>query len=214
MIGNQAAGQTQLGVYGDLFGTVADWVFAGHVLDVGSRRELSDLADRCADVWRQDDAGLWELHDRPAVHVFEDELLARPGRRGPDGRGRSAHRHGRPRWRAEAEVIRTWVQEHCWSQAKQAYTFFAGSEDLDASVLLGAEFGFDRGERMSTTIDAVTTDLGAGPLVYRYSGAHREEETFIACAYWRVHALICVDRLDEARDLFAHLHLVAPTCSD
>ena len=37
-VGNRAAGQTQLGVYGDLFGTVADWVFGGHVLDVGSAR--------------------------------------------------------------------------------------------------------------------------------------------------------------------------------
>ena len=49
----------------------------------------------------------------------------------------------------------------------------------------------------------------SAPLLYRYSGVDREEETFIACAYWRVHALICVGRHDEARDLFARLHGVA-----
>lgn len=40
-LGNSASGQTQLGVYGDLFGTVANWVFHGHVLDVGSNRQLA-----------------------------------------------------------------------------------------------------------------------------------------------------------------------------
>jgi GH15 family glucan-1,4-alpha-glucosidase len=113
------------------------------------------------------------------------------------------------RWRAEAELIRTWVRENCWSDQKQAYTFYAGTEDLDASVLLAAEFGFDRGPQMSSTIDAIAAELGAGPLLYRYSGVHREEETFIACAYWRVHALTCVGRIDEARELFAQLHVVA-----
>lgn len=207
-VGNQAAGQTQLGVYGDLFGTVADWVFGGHVLDVGSARELSDLADRCADVWRRDDAGLWELPDnRPYTSSKMNcwralDAAARMAEAGQlTGTG--------ARWRAEAEVIRDWVREHCWSQQRQAYTFYAGSEDLDASVLLGAVFGFDRGPRMSSTIDAITGELGAGPLLYRYSGVHREEDTFIACAYWRVHALTCVGRVQQAQELFTQLGAVA-----
>jgi GH15 family glucan-1,4-alpha-glucosidase len=208
MIGNQAAGQIQLGVYGDLFGTVADWVFGGHVLDVGSARELSDLADRCADVWRHDDAGLWELStNRPYTSSKMNcwralDAAARMAEAGQlTGTG--------VRWRAEAAVIRAWVQEHCWSEQKQAYTFYAGTEVLDASVLLAAEFGFDRSERMSSTIDAIAAELGVGPLLYRYSGVHREEETFIACAYWRVHALTCVGRVGQARELFTQLHVVA-----
>ena len=72
-------------------------------------------------------------------------------------------------------------------------------------MLLGAEFGFDTGPRLSSTIDALSTELGAGPLLYRYTGAHREEETFLACAYWRVHALVCVGRVGEACELFDEL---------
>ncbi len=207
-VGNRAAGQVQLGVYGDLFGTVADWVFAGHVLDVGSIRELSDLADRCADAWRQDDAGLWELReDRPYTSSKMScwRALDAAARMADAGylTGTGA------RWRAEAEAVHAWVDANCWSETKQAYTFYAHSDDLDASVLLAAGFAFDAGPRMSSTIDALSAELGAGPLLYRYSGMDQEEETFVACAYWRVHALAQVGRLDEARDLFQQLHVVA-----
>jgi GH15 family glucan-1,4-alpha-glucosidase len=209
-LGNRAAGQRQLGVYGDLFGTVADWVFGGHVLDVRSARELSDLADQCADTWRRDDAGLWELTaDRAYTSSKMNcwralDAAARLAEAGQlTGTGR--------RWRGEAELIRRWVNEHCWSGRKHAYTFYAGTEDLDASVMLGAEFGFDRSQRMTSTIDAVTAELSAGPLLYRYTGAYQEEQTFVACAYWRVHALSCVGRLDEARQLFRQLDELVPS---
>lgn len=207
MVGNQAASQTQLGVYGDLFGTVADWVFGGHVLDTGSARQLADLADRCADEWRRDDAGLWELGtDRPYTSSKMNcwralDAAARLAAAGQlTGTGQ--------RWRSEAAVIKAWVDEQCWSDQRNAYTFYAGSEDLDASVVIGAVIGFEAGDRMSSTIDAITDELGSGPLVYRYSGAHREEETFTACAFWRVHALVCVGRPKEARDLMTELNRV------
>ena len=209
-LGNRAVGQRQLGVYGDLFGTVADWVFGGHVLDVRSARELSDLADQCADNWRRDDAGIWELTaDRAYTSSKMNcwralDAAARLAEAGQlTGTGH--------RWRGEAELIRRWVREHCWSGRKHAYTFYAGTEDLDASVLLGAEFGFDRSQRMSSTIDALTAELGAGPLLYRYTGAYQEEETFVACAYWRVHALACVGRLDEGRQLIRELDELVPS---
>ncbi len=208
MIGNQAASQTQLGVYGDLFGTVADWVFGGHVLDVGSNRQLADLADRCADSWRRDDAGMWELGtDRPYTSSKMNcwralDAAARLAEAGHlIGTGH--------RWRSEAAVVKAWVDEHCWSARQKSYTFYAGSEELDASVLLGAEIGFETGDRMSSTIDAITEALGSGPLLYRYSGVHREEGTFTACAFWRVHALTCVGREKQARELMDELDLVS-----
>lgn len=37
---------------------------------------------------------------------------------------------------------------------------------------------------MSSTIDAINAELGAGPLLYRYSGVHQEEATFTACSFW------------------------------
>ncbi len=62
---------------------------------------------------------------------------------------------------------------------------------------------------MPGTIDTITAELAAGPLLYRYTGVHREEETFTACAFWRIHALVCVGRQQEARSLMNELDIVS-----
>ena len=105
------------------------------------------------------------------------------------------------RWHDEAEHIRTWVDANCWSEAKSSYTFFAGTEDLDAAVLLAARTGFDRGDRLATTIAAIQDELGAGPLLYRYTGANLEEGAFVACTFWMVEALALTGQCDEATEL-------------
>lgn len=208
MIGNDAATQVQLGVYGDLFGTVANWVFGGHVLDIATARQLADLADQCADAWRHDDAGIWELQTaRPYVSSKINCWRALDAAARLADAGHIAA--PATRWRHEADLVKAWVAEHGWSETKQAYVFYAGSDDLDASVLLGAKFGFDTGPRMSSTIDAITTELAAGPLLYRYTGVDAEEHTFIACAYWRVQALVHVGRTKEADTLMDELDALA-----
>jgi GH15 family glucan-1,4-alpha-glucosidase len=58
---------------------------------------------------------------------------------------------------------------------------------------------------MSRTIDAIRDELGAGPLVFRYSGVDAEEGTFVACAFWLAGALACVGRVDEAVELMDEL---------
>ncbi|SDQ25542.1 glycoside hydrolase family 15 protein [Microbacterium sp. cf332] len=206
--GNPAREQLQLGVYGDLMAICRTYVDAGNVLDIGTARMLAGVADRTCDLWRNPDSGMWELPEERHYtsskmgcwKALDDAVaLAESG----------AIPGSAERWKAERERIRLWVDENCWSEAQSAYVFYAGSEDLDASVLLHAPTGFDRGERMSTTIDAITTGLGAGPLVYRYSGVSAEEKTFVACAFWRAEALACVGRHDEALELVDQLVALA-----
>jgi GH15 family glucan-1,4-alpha-glucosidase len=203
-IGNDAVDQLQLGVYGELFDTVAAWVAAGHILDRRTRRELVDLANGCADTWLHDDSGLWELSERRPWTVSKMNAwraLDAAARLASEGHlDDLAHR-----WRTEAYRIRRWVGEHCWCADRRTYTAWAGSQELDAAVLLGGVFGFDRGDRMSSTIDAIGRELGAGPLVYRLSGYQSDEATFVACAYWRVGALAAVGRLTEAHSLMLRL---------
>ena len=67
----------------------------------------------------------------------------------------------RERWAAERDAIKAWVNEHCWSTTKQSYTFYAGSDDLDAATLLAGSTGFDRGERLAGTVAAHPTRTNA-----------------------------------------------------
>jgi len=198
VVGNGAQGQLQLGVYGDLFDVVRAYVDDGNLLDAETGRLLATLADRACDNWQRPDSGMWELEEEQhytssklgcwqaldcAVHLAE--LGQVPG--------------GSQRWAAERDRIRAWVESNAWSESRQSYVMYPGSDKLDASVLLHATSGFDRGERMSATIDAVASELGRGPLVYRYSGTEEEEGTFVACGFWVASALACVGRMDDAR---------------
>ncbi|MCR2783869.1 MULTISPECIES: glycoside hydrolase family 15 protein [unclassified Microbacterium] len=198
--GNPAKEQLQLGVYGDLMAICRTYVEAGNVLDTGTGRMLAGIADRACDLWRNPDSGMWELPELQhytsskmgcwkalddAVWLAEAGVI--PG--------------SAARWQAERDRIREWIEQRCWSEERGAYVAVADGDDLDASVLLHAASGFDRGERMSRTIDALTAELGAGPLLYRFTGADQIEKTFVACAFWRAHAMACVGRHDEALEL-------------
>ncbi len=201
-VGNAAAHQHQHGIYGDIFETAALFVGAGNILDQRSARILSDLADRCADTWRQKDAGMWELET--AEHYTMSKIscwqaLARAVELAERGHLAS---DCVPRWRRERDRITAWVDEHCWSEARQAYTFYPGTDRLDASLCLAVRFGFDRRERLSATLERVRAELSRGPLLYRYSGAEAEEGAFLACSFWLVEAYATMGRQQEAEALF------------
>ncbi len=202
--GNAAADQLQLGVYGDLFTVVRLYVEHGNVLDADTGRMLAGVADTACDRWQQKDAGMWELHEEQ--HFTTSKLGCWEALTGAVRLAELGQIPGDPaRWRAEAERIRAWVDEHCWSEERGAYLWYPGSDGLDASILLHAISGFDRGERMSRTLDALRAELGHGPHLYRYSGMAGEEGTFVACSFWMASALHLVGRRDEARALMDEL---------
>lgn len=195
--GNPAQGQLQLGVYGDLFAICRTYVEAGNVLDIATGRMLADMADRTCDAWRNPDSGMWEL---PEIrHYTSSKMGCWQALNDAVGLAEAGQIPGSAaRWAAERDRIHAWIDEHGWSEHAQSYVMYPGSADLDASVLLHAPSGFDRSERMSQTIDALTRGLGAGHLLYRYTGMDQEEHTFVACAFWRATALACVGRHEEA----------------
>ncbi len=200
--GNRAAKQTQLGTFGDLFDTIHRYVAEGHVLDPRTSDVLGSLADRCCDTWTTADSGIWELPDLQHYTISKIgcwTALDRAARMAEAG-----HLHGHSsarRWRREAEEIKAWVDEHCWSKAKGSYSMHAGTDRLDAAVLLAGRTGFERGERLASTVEAVRDELGRGPLVYRYSGQQGHEGCFVACTFWVIDALARLGRVDEAAAL-------------
>jgi GH15 family glucan-1,4-alpha-glucosidase len=207
MVGNDAAGQRQLGVYADVLGTLAGYAASGNMLDEASSDLLARLATDVCERWPEPDNGMWELeHER---HYISSKMgcwqaldaacrLADGGHITPDPELVE-------RWRSNREAIRAWVDEHGWSVERQAYLMEPGSDRLDTSVLLHARSGFDRGERMSLTIDALRAELGTGALLHRYSGMPDEEGAFVACSFWMASALALVGRHGEAVELMDEL---------
>src|SRR3954454_14860721 len=202
--GNGARSQLQLGVFGDVFSIVQLYVDNGNVLDDETGRLLTVIADRACDRWRSKDSGMWELHE--PQHFTTSKLgcwhaLQQAAQLADLGQVPGSAE----RWRGEAEEIRCWVETHAWNEELGAYTWYPGTDRLDASILLHAISGFDRGQRMSSTLDALRRTLGHGPHLYRYSGAAQEEGVFVACSYWMVSALHLVGRTEEARCLMEEL---------
>lgn len=186
--GNKARSQLQLGIYGDILETAALFVDEGHVLDLITRRLLAHLADRCADLWHKKDTGIWELEDEQHYTMSKMSCwtaLDRAVDLARHGQIESSHPQ---RWERERKRIVAWIDTHCWSDVKGAYTLYAGTEKLDAAHLLAVRFGFGEKERMISTRAAIQRDLSRGPLVYRYSGMEAEEGTFTACGFWMVEA--------------------------
>lgn len=203
-LGNTAASQMQLGAYGDLLEAVARYARHGNVLDGGTGQLVCTIADQVCRQWTEKDAGLWELGSPEAYTSSKLGCWAALDRAVELAEAGQVPNGQSDRWRQAADQIRAYLNEACWSTAKNSYTFYAGTDDLDCATLLVARTGFCDGDdpRLHGTIDAIRAELGAGgPLLYRYTGMREKEGAFIACSFWLVEALAIAGRLEEAREV-------------
>jgi GH15 family glucan-1,4-alpha-glucosidase len=210
-VGNAAVDQAQLDIYGDLLQTA--WLYAGAEgqMDADVGRRLEEIADLVSSIWRHPDRGIWEVRSEP-THFTQSKMMCwialdRALRLAEQG---MIHGRNSARWIEEREAIAVFIETQCWSADKGSYVRSAGAEDLDASLLLGALFGYRPRdpERMRSTVDAVRRELGHGPFVYRYTGQDGlsgKEGAFLACSFWLAEALARWGRVDEAASLMDEL---------
>lgn len=116
-IGNGAAGQEQLDIYGDLMQTAWIYSVAAGGLDSDTGRRLAQIADLVCEIWRQPDCGIWEVRSEP-LHFTHSKIMCWVAL---DRAVRLAERDQIPRahaakWRAQAEAICAFVDERCWSE--------------------------------------------------------------------------------------------------
>lgn len=210
-IGNGAVDQLQLDIYGDLFQMVWMYVDAGGTIDADIARRLAETADLVCRIWRQPDAGLWEVRSGPQ-HFTQSKMMCASAL---DRAVRLAERgvisgKGLGRWRAEAAAVRQFVDTRCWSKTKNSYVRFSGTDELDASLLLGCLLNFAdaRDDRMLSTVSSIAQELSRGPFVYRYTGQDGlagDEGAFLTCSFWLADALARCGRREEAARLFEEL---------
>jgi GH15 family glucan-1,4-alpha-glucosidase len=206
-IGNGAADQLQLDIYGELLDSI--WLADRYGIRVGHPGwvKLAQLADWLCGNWDQPDEGVWETrggrqnftYGRLMCWVALDRMV------------RLAAEHGRPadlgRWISERDRIYHQIMEHGWNPQRGAFTQHDKTEVLDASLLMMPLTGFvvPSDPMWLSTLDAMEGELVSDSLVYRYNpsaspdGLLGEEGTFSICTFWYVDALARSGRLEQAR---------------
>jgi GH15 family glucan-1,4-alpha-glucosidase len=209
-VGNAAVRQVQLDIYGSLM--QAAWVYtaSGRPIDDEVARRLARTADLVCDIWREPDSGIWEVRSEPRHFTHSKMMCWVALDRAIHLASRGHIRGSVDRWSAQREAIDSFVESRCWSESRRSYVRSAGSSELDASVLLGAQLGYrdPHHPRMACTIDAIRRDLGRGPFLDRYrgiDGVQGSEGAFLACSFWLVEALARSGRRSEASSLMEDL---------
>jgi len=212
-IGNAAAAQLQLDVYGELMDALYQACKGGlarHDVAWGLQRTLLDHLQK---VWVQPDEGIWEVraaqrhftHSKVMAWVAFDravKMVEGMGLPGPV-----------ERWRELRARIHADVCAQGFSRKRNAFVQCYGSEELDASLLQIAITGFLPPEdpRVQGTVAAIQRDLTEDGFVLRYrthetvDGLPPGEGVFLACSFWLADNLCMLGRWGEAKELFERL---------
>ena len=212
-IGNDAYRQIQHDVYGSAVLAATHVFFDARLTQQGDLtlfERLEVLGARAIAAHDQPDAGIWEYRGRSRVHTFSSVMCWAAC----DRLARIAIRLGlaerATHWRAAAERIARFIDEHCYDAARGTYVGASGSPDLDASLLRLVDVGFLRADdpRFAGTVAAIERELKRGEFVYRYLESDDfgvPTNAFLVCTFWFVDALATLGRRDEARALFEAL---------
>ncbi|MCP2324272.1 GH15 family glucan-1,4-alpha-glucosidase [Hamadaea flava] len=210
-VGNAAAGQLQLDTYGELLQTARRYATRIGRLDADIGRRLAQIADLVCQVWRQPDAGIWEVRSAPQ-HFTQSKMMCWVALDAAVELALAGLIPNRrlEKWLAERAAVAQFIDSECFDTRRGSYVRSAGSADLDAGVLLGLLNGFRPAEpsRLAGTVHAVQRELRHGPYVYRYlseDGVRGGEGAFLACSFWLAEALARFGRPDEAVPLMDEL---------
>jgi GH15 family glucan-1,4-alpha-glucosidase len=209
-IGNAAANQLQLDVYGELMDSVYLCNKGGLPVYHEGWTEITRTLEWLMDHWDQPDEGIWETrggrrdytHSRLMSWVAVERAIRIARQRGLPA--------DIPRWSAVRDRIYEQIMERGWNSARGAFVQHYDTGALDASLLLMplCKFVAPTDPRWVSTLDAIGTELVSDSLVQRYhvdaspDGLGGKEATFSMCSFWWVEALARAGRLDEARLAF------------
>ncbi len=212
-VGNAASEQFQLDVYGE----VAAVMFIGaERLGMIDRRlwpRWLAIIEHVETIWRLPDDGIWEARGPQRHYTYSKVMAWVVFDRGVRLAERFELDAPVDHWKLVRDEIHAEVCERGYDRERRTFTQYYGSKELDASVLNIPLVGFLPGtdERVSGTIDAVSSELGRDGFVSRYStaetndGLSGDEGQFLACSFWLVNALARNGRVEDARALFERL---------
>jgi GH15 family glucan-1,4-alpha-glucosidase len=214
-IGNAAAQQFQLDVYGEVMDAMHVARAKGLKTDEDSWHLQCHLVDFVAKHWMDPDEGIWEIrgprrqftHSKVMAWVAIDRAVKAVEQFGMDGPATE--------WAALRERIHEDICRHGFNRERNAFTQFYGAPELDASLLMVPLVGFlpANDPRVVSTVELIERELVEGGLVQRYQtspsgrvdGLPPGEGTFLPCSFWLADCLFLMGRVADATALFERL---------
>jgi GH15 family glucan-1,4-alpha-glucosidase len=210
-VGNDAHGQLQLDVYGEVLDAVSRFARRGGRFDRDTVRLLDGLGHTVCRRWREPDEGIWEgrsgrfhhTHSKVLCWVALDRLI-------------QMHEAAQIRvcvdeFRAERDAIRAEIEARGYNERLGSYTRTFDGDELDASLLVLPLYGYLTGTepRMRSTCARIRERLGRDGLVYRYletdDGLPPGEGAFGICSFWAVECLARGGDVEAAAQVFERL---------
>jgi alpha,alpha-trehalase len=214
-IGNAAHSQIQ----NDVFGYLLDVISYYYEFFPGTLDEIEDMWEIVRNIsrsvtthWDRPDKGIWEFRKDSKHFVFSKVMSWVAMDRAATIAAKLNKKYYAETWRGIADDIKDDVFRKGWNNELQTFTQTYGSPDLDASLLLMAEYGFieHNDPRYIKTVLAVRDTLACNGLVYRYRNSDdfgKPTSSFTICTFWLVQALYRIGKKEEARSLFESLLL-------
>jgi GH15 family glucan-1,4-alpha-glucosidase len=209
-IGNGAADQLQLDIYGEAIDSLCHAAREGESIPYEGWLKVRRVVDWLCANWNRTDEGIWETRGGQQ-HFTYGRLMSWVAF---DRAIRIAQSHSRPadldRWTGARDAIYDEIMRLGWNAERQAFVQTYRGTVLDASLLYMPIVGFVSpiDPRWHSTLRAMDGELVSDSLVYRYDpgaspdGLQGKEGTFTICTFWYVDALARSGRLDDARLTF------------
>ncbi len=210
-VGNGAVGQLQLDVYGEVLNTAYRWSRHASIGE-GTWWSLSRLVDWVAVHWRDPDSGIWEVRAAEEHYVMSKVMCWVALDRGVKLAREFGLACNIATWEQARDAVWEEVMERGWSERRQSFVQFYGTDALDAANLIIPISGFlpPDHERVKSTIAAILSDLTSEDkeLVYRYrndDGLPGSEGVFSICTFWMAQALILSGEEEQGERIFCRM---------
>ena len=222
-IGNGAYDQLQLDIYGELMDSIYLFNKYGVSMSYDAWQEVKKIVHWVMENWKLKDEGIWEVRSGKQEFVYSKLMCWVALDRAIRLSIKSSLPANLNQWIATRDEIYNEIMEKGWSEERQAFIQYYGSNNLDASNLMLPLVFFiaPTDPMMLKTLDATLKSPEKGGLVtnshvYRYNvhespdGLEGHEGTFNICTFWLVEALTRAgksdpSKLEEARLMFEQM---------
>jgi GH15 family glucan-1,4-alpha-glucosidase len=210
-VGNAAAKQLQLDIYGELMDSVYLYDRHSEPISYDYWLSLSKMVEWVGKNWKRPDNGIWEVRGGARPFLYSRAMCWLAIDRGMKIAQQRSYPAPLVRWLRTRNEIYSSIYKDFWNPKLKSFVQYKGADTLDASCLLlpMVKFISPNDPRWMSTLEAIKSTLIEDSLVYRYlpgkaapDGQTGSEGTFSMCSFWYVECLARANDLRQARFIF------------